>query len=169
MHPDIDGEPQAMPAQAPASYGFPRDAVGLLPWAHAATRLTAARNYWLATTRPNRHPHVTPLWGVWVANALYFDGAPQTRWARNLTANPQATIHLESGDDVVIIEGIVEDIMSVENEELAAAIIAAWDRKYGRLHLDPRANGIWRLRPRTARAWSHATLHDGTRWRFTQP
>ncbi len=162
--------PVARPARGPSSYGFPKDGTaGLLPWSHATTRLVAARNYWLATTSPAGRPHVTPLWGVWVAGALYFDGAPQTRWARNLTANPHATVHLEDGDDVVIIEGTVEDIMHVEDAELAAAIITAWDGKYGRLHPDPAGNGIWRLRPRNARAWSNAALTDATRWDYPPP
>ena len=162
--PTAPDEPQASPPDAPAIYGFPKDATGLLPWSHAESRLEQARNYWLATTRPDGRPHVTPLWGVWVDGALYFDGLPTTRWGRNLATNPAATAHLESGEAVVIIEGVVEDLTTTP--ELAARIVVAWNAKYGRLAPEPDTRGIFRLRPRTARAWSTSSLSDGTRWRF---
>lgn len=169
----MDGEPntprregpRADLLDAPDSYPFPKDAAGLLSWAHAAERLERARNYWLATTRPDGRPHVTPVWGVWVAGCLYFDGLPTTRWGRNLAANPAATVHLESGDDVMIVEGVVEDLTT--DADLAARIVAAWAAKYGRLLPEPATRGIYRLRPHTARAWSSSALTDGTRWRFT--
>lgn len=161
---NASGGPLAGPPHAPASYPFPKDTAGLLPWAHAAERLEQARNYWLATTRPDGRPHVTPLWGVWVDGPLYFDGLPATRWGRNLATNPAAAIHLESGDDVVIVEGAVEDLTT--DADLAARVVAAWAAKYGRLLSEPATSGIYRLRPRTARAWSTSALTDGTRWRF---
>lgn len=162
-------EPRASRPQAPAGYRFPKSLEGMLPWSHARERLESARTYWLATTRPDGRPHATPVWGVWVGDAaagemLYFDGAPTTRWARNLAANPAATIHLESGNDVVIVEGVVEDL--VTDVETAARVVEAWTVKYGRLVPEPGSSGILRLRPRTVRAWSTSTLEDGTRWHF---
>jgi hypothetical protein len=150
--------------QAPPSYGFGKNSAPMLPWSHAVERLERSRYYWLATVRPDRRPHVTPLWGVWVDDALYFDGAPTTRWGRNLASNPAVSVHLDDGDDVVILEGSVEDLTT--NAGLGARIVEAWDGKYGRLHPDPAGSGIVRLRPRTARAWSSETLEDGTRWVF---
>ncbi len=157
-------EPHASPAQAPPQYRFPKSSEGLLPWRHTVERLERARNYWLATTRPDGRPHVTPVWGVWVDEALYFDGLPTTRWARNMAENPAIAVHLESGDDVVILEGVVEDM--VADADLGARIVEAWDAKYGRLLPKPATDGIFRLRPSTARAWSSSSLEDGTRWRF---
>ncbi|UQT57067.1 pyridoxamine 5'-phosphate oxidase family protein [Streptomyces durmitorensis] len=43
----------------------------LLPWAWAAQRLTAARTYWIATTRPDGRPHTRPVWGVWLEDGLW--------------------------------------------------------------------------------------------------
>lgn len=157
-------EPQASRPEAPASYHFPTTADGLLPWSHAAERLERARNYWLATTRPDGRPHATPVWGVWTDEALFFDGHPSTRWARNLALNPAVAVHLESGDDVVIVEGVVDDL--VTDADLAARIVSAWAAKYSRLLPEPADRGIFRMRPRTARAWSTASLEDGTRWSF---
>lgn len=157
-------EPTASPLSAPSGYAFPKDAQGLLAWAHAGQLLEQARYYWLATTRPDGRPHVTPLWGVWLDGALYFDGHPHTRWARNLATNPTVCVHLESGDDVVILEGLAEDITT--DEELGQRIIAAWMAKYGRLHPDPAGSGLFRMRPQVGRGWSHESLKDGARWRF---
>lgn len=157
-------EPVASPLNAPAGYSFPKDAAGLLSWSHAERRLEQAHCYWLATTSPAGRPHVTPLWGVWVEGAFYCDGHPQTRWARNIATNPAVCVHLESGDDVVILEGLAEDVAT--DETLGQRIIAAWMAKYGRLAPDPMGSGMFRLRPRVARGWSHESLQDGARWQF---
>lgn len=158
--------PVASPAEAPPVYGFPEGVDGLLPWSYAEERLERARNYWLATTRPDGRPHVTPLWGVWVDGALYFNGLPTARWARNMAANPAVSVHLESGDEVVILEGAAEDV--VTDADTGRRVVEAWDAKYGRLHPEPATDGLFRLRPRTARAWSSGSLADGTRWRFAE-
>ena len=34
---------------------------GLLPWSWATERLAKARNYWVATTRPDGNPHAMPV------------------------------------------------------------------------------------------------------------
>lgn len=157
-------EPRASRPRAPAMYAFGKNDAPLLPWSHAVERLEEARSYWLATTRPDGRPHVTPVWGVWIDDALYIDGPPITTWGRNLKANPALSVHLDSGSDVVILEGEVEDV--VTEPELGARIADAWMDKYGRLAPDPAGDGILRLRPRTARAWSSESLEDGTRWSF---
>lgn len=157
-------KPVASPLSAPGGYAFPKDTEELLAWEHAELQLEQAQSYWLATTRPDGRPHVTPLWGVWVAGALYFDGHPRTRWARNIAANPAVCIHLESGDDVVILDGLAEDITT--DEPLGQRILDAWAAKYGRLLPDPVGSGMFRMRPRVARGWSTASLKDGARWRF---
>lgn len=160
-------QPVAVPLQAPEGYAFPRGIEGLLPWSHAEELLEGARNYWMATVRPNGRPHVTPVWGVWVDGALYFDGNPTTRWGRNLVANPSVSVHLESAEDVVILEGRAEDLAATD-AELGERIVSAWDAKYGRLHPDPAGQGIFRVFPRTARGWSTSSLDDGTRWVFAE-
>ena len=74
------------------------------------------------------------------------------------------SVHLESGDDVVILEGLAEDVTT--DEVLGRRIIAAWMAKYGRLAPDPAGSGMCRLRPQVARGWSASSLKDGARWRF---
>jgi len=147
---------------APDGYPFPDDPEKWLPWSRTVERLEQARNYWLVTASEAGRPHATPVWGVWIDDVLYFDGAPTTRWARNLAANPQLTVHLESGDDVVIIEGTPEDV--VTDADVAERILKAWAVKYGQFAPEPASSGLFRIRPRSARAWSQADLTDGTRW-----
>ena len=162
MEPDL---PQASRLRMSRGYQVTADEEPLLPWSRVVERIDQARNYWLATTRPDGRPHVTPIWGVWVDGALYFDGFPTARWARNMAANPSIAVHLESGDDVVVLEGTAEDIDRVTDADLATRIVGVWDAKYGGAHPDPAARGIFRLRPQAARGWSRFP-HDATRWRF---
>jgi hypothetical protein len=156
--------PAAMPERGPKGYAFPTSNEPLLSWEEAAHRLVDARSYWLATTSPDGTPHVRPVWGVWVAECFYFDGHPHTRWARNLARDPRSSIHLESAANVLIVEGVGEDVERTD-EELGGRIAASWESKYGRLVPDPAARGIFRLIPRRARGWSE-DLKDGTVWTF---
>jgi hypothetical protein len=157
-------EPNARPERGPQGYSFPTESDHLLAWTDAEARLVEARHYWLATTSPDGVAHVRPIWGAWMDHAFYFDGHPHTRWARNITRDPRASIHLESAMNVVIVEGIAEDIERTD-ERLGAAVAAEWERKYGRLVPDATANGIFRLVPTRARGWSE-NLADGTVWEF---
>ncbi|HYH12591.1 MAG TPA: pyridoxamine 5'-phosphate oxidase family protein, partial [Thermomicrobiales bacterium] len=102
--------PEATSIDAPRHYRFPRDPAAFVSWGFVEERLQAARSYWLATTYPDGRPHVAPVWGLWLDGALWFDGLPTTRWARNLAQNPSLCVHLESAEEVVILEGMVEDL-----------------------------------------------------------
>src|SRR5690242_14466887 len=89
----------------PDGYGVPAADKGMVEWSWAVEQLKEARNYWFCTTRPDGRPHSMPAWAVWVDDALYFDGSPETRRGRNLARNPAISVHLESGDHVVVLEG----------------------------------------------------------------
>jgi hypothetical protein len=82
----------------------------LIPWAEVGKKMKAARNYWIATTRENGKPHAMPVWGVWLNDTFYFGTGTTSIKARNLAHNPAIVVHLESGDDVVILEGTAERI-----------------------------------------------------------
>lgn len=89
--------PTARRPALPKDYGIPKTKSGLLAWADVVSRLTAARHYWICTVSPDGRPHATPVDGLWLDDALYFSGSPRTRRSRNLLANPDACVHLESG------------------------------------------------------------------------
>lgn len=156
-------EPPASRLKLPKGYETPSADTPLLPWSHVVQRLESAQNYWLASTRPDGRPHVTPVWGVWVDNALYFDGIYTARWARNLAVNPAASVHLESGNDVVIVDGTFDEV--VTDADLADRIIASWTAKYPQLLADPVGGGMYRIRPRDVRAWTKFP-DDVTRYVF---
>jgi hypothetical protein len=97
--------PAASRPVVPDGYGVPESAHGMLEWRDVESRLVASKCYWLGSVRPDGTPHAVPRWGVWVEGRFYYDGAPTTRHARNVENNPACTLTLESGTEVVIIEG----------------------------------------------------------------
>ena len=153
--------PRPEPLGAPEGYGFPTSRDGLLDWSVADDLLSRAHTYWLGTVRPDGRPYATPLWAIWVDGAIWFDGTPSTRWARNLAANPQVEIHAEVDRRVVIADGMVEDLET--DPATGGRIVAAWNAKYGQGAPQPVERGLFRLRPSTIRAWSESMV-DGTRW-----
>ena len=90
-------------------------------------KLTDARNYWVATTRPDGRPHVVPVWGLWMDGAFYFGTEAESRKGRNLATNPHIVVHLESGDDAVIIEGQAQRVLDQAEWE---RVLAALEAKY---------------------------------------
>jgi hypothetical protein len=148
-------------------YGVPETIEGALPWSHAAQRLEAARNYWIVTCDSRGRPHAVPVWAVWLEEALYFSTAPTTRTARNLAVNREASVHLESGDDVVILEGTAQFVRPLP-PPIWAVIDDAMAAKYGyRPSSDGTGpeHGMFVLSPRVAFAWT-AFPGDATRWTF---
>ena len=80
------------------------------PWVEIADRLAPSRNYWLGTCDPSGAPHAVPVWGAVLSNDLYLYTARGTVKARHVAANPEVVVHLESAEDVVIVNGTVEDL-----------------------------------------------------------
>ena len=149
-------------------YGVPRSRAGLLPWSWARERLERAHVYWLATSSPAGRPHLIPIWGAWVDDRWYVEGG-QTRWQRNLHANPQLAIHVEVGSEVVIVEGAATELLAPA-PAVAAPIVAGYAkyRDPEDYEADPAnwaAGGLWCLEPMVAFAWS-SFPRDMTRFRF---
>src|SRR2546423_12073503 len=78
---------------------------GLLPWSWAVDRLQRSHDYWLATSRPDGRPHVMPVWGVWMHDALWFSSSRGSRKTRNLLARPQCAITTDNAYEPVVIDG----------------------------------------------------------------
>ena len=113
-------------------YGIvgPTEGTGLLPWQWARDRLTVSHDYWLATVWPTGRPHLTPVWGVWRDDALWFSCSRRSRKARNLDTNPMAIATTDDPSNPVIVEG--EATRVVDRASIAA--FAEWcDIKYGTL------------------------------------
>ncbi|MBA3303844.1 MAG: pyridoxamine 5'-phosphate oxidase family protein [Acidimicrobiia bacterium] len=138
-------------------------------WEDVEQRLQEAPNYWLATVSPNGRPHARPVDGVWVDGALCFGGSPDTRWVRNLHERPLLTVHLGSGEDVVILEGTAEHITEPDHP-LAIASTPANRAKYPQYFSGDKPltfSPFWALRPLVGYAWSlEGFPHRATRWTF---
>ncbi|MFS8531758.1 pyridoxamine 5'-phosphate oxidase family protein [Sphaerobacter thermophilus] len=146
-------------------YGVPAEADGMLEWTFAVERLERARNYWVTTATPMGQPHAVPVWGAWVNGAVYFSTAPTTRTARNLAANPAVAVHLESGDEVVALEGEARPVTAMD-EATFARLGDALRTKYGEEPPDS-PEGFYVLRPRVAYGWTLAAFPKSvTRWQF---
>ena len=162
-------EPARSRPELPAAYGVDRAATaGLLPWSYVAKRMASARNYWVATTRPDGRPHAAPVWGLWLDGAFYFSSDPTSRKGRNLATRADAVVHLESGDDVVVLEGTLE---RVADPASLARFADAYDAKYA-IRLDPTDPNyaVYHLRPRAAYAWEERSfVQSMTRWQFDRP
>jgi len=127
-----------------------------MAWAEVAGRLSAARTYWLGTTARSGAPHAAPVWGVVVDWTLYLYSERSTVKARNLAADPRVVIHLESGEDVLIVHGVAEDLGPPgQVPAVVAALSAKYDRPEDRPYLpeaDPDFDVVYALRPRSAMA-----------------
>ena len=152
----------------PAGYGVePGQTDRLLPWSWAVERLAAARSYWVASTRPDGRPHVMPVWGIWLDDAFHFGTGQTSRKGRNIAANPRVAVHLESGDEVVILEGSLLP-MNLADRDLVVHFTAAYAAKYG---VTPEPNNpgdiYYTLSPRVALAWREQDFTtSATRWTF---
>jgi hypothetical protein len=154
-------EPTAeRPYIAHSEYGVPKDTKGLLAWSWVVERFGAEQNFWICTSSSEGVPHVRPTWGVFVDDTICFGGGPETKWSRNLRANPEVTVHLESGAEVVIAEGTVDRITAADDPRLKP-IDDNYEQKYKMRHGPP----VWLLAPRLVLAWS-SFPKDMTRFRF---
>jgi hypothetical protein len=126
-------------------------------WAEVASRLSAARTYWLGTTMPSGAPHAAPVWGAVVAETLYLYSERRTVKARNVASNPQVVVHLESGEDVLIVRGSVQDLGRPSAvPDVVGALTAKYARAQDRQYLpdaDPDFDVVFALRPTSAMAW----------------
>lgn len=148
-------------------YGIPETKNGTLPWSWARERLDKAMVYWLATSGAENAPHLVPIWGAWVDDRWYVEGGP-TRWKRNLHQNPQAAIHVEFGDEVVIVEGRARD--RSDPEPATATRVLEGYAKYKAIGYEAdvanwTGGGLWELQPVKAFAWSSFPA-DMTRYTF---
>ncbi|CAN5635146.1 pyridoxamine 5'-phosphate oxidase family protein [soil metagenome] len=169
-HSDTEPSPKAT-RPGMRDYGIRREEEGMLPWAWVSERMTASRNYWISTTRPDGKPHAAPVWGVWVDETLYFGTSPNSRKARNLAHNPDVVVHLESGDEAVIMEGVAEEL-TAPDPSLSRRIVDTYAAKY----VDPEsgdefrlgsAEGLKAVSPGVVFAWLENDFpRTATRWVF---
>lgn len=139
-----------------------------LPWSHAEERLVRSRSYWICTTRADGRPHSMPVWGVWVEGAVYFGTGRDTIKAKNIARSPAVCVHLESGEDMVHMEGTAVEA-DIADKSLRRKLNAEYKRKYKMPMLGMPGSVIYRVRPRVVLAWLEKTFpYEATRWEFSE-
>jgi len=140
-----------------------------ISWDEVAGRLAPARSYWLATIGPSGAPHTVPVWGAVVGGALHCFTSQSTVKARHLAHDPRVTIHLESAEEVVIVEGTFDSLGPPSNHP---DVVKALDQKYpspddaGYLPShDPTVDVLYRLVPLRAQLWDLSDF-DGSQQRW---
>jgi hypothetical protein len=135
-----------------------------LEWAWVQEQLQAAGTYWVVASTPTPHPR--PVWGVWSDERLFLSvGSPAI--ARAVAGDPAVGVHLESGTDAVIVEGMAAGATT------DPAVIAAYDAKYDWSYDVATYGALLRVDPRVVLAWRTAgwagreSFQQTGRWTFT--
>jgi len=141
---------------------------GLLPWSWAVERLRGSHDYWVATTRPDGRPHLMPVWGVWMDDALWFSSSRESRKARNLRANPQCAITTDNAYEPVVIEGeaaLIDELGAIGR--FVTELNQKYKTDYSLGFFNPTDNACYRVRPAWAFGLTEADFTGTpTRWTF---
>jgi hypothetical protein len=149
--------------------GYVDNPASYVDWSWVAAQLTESKNYWLCSVRPDGRPHVIPRWAVYVDGRVYYDGSPETRHAQNIETNSHVALHLESGDRVVILEGI-SGPAGRPDKSLANRLVEAYRKKYAAQGYSPTPHqwdkgGLYVFTPSQCITWTSFT-EDPTKFVF---
>jgi PPOX class probable F420-dependent enzyme len=140
-----------------------------LTWPEVSALLAAPRNYWLGTTTPSGAPHAAPVWGVVAGGTLYVCSERKAVKARNIAADPRVVVHLESGDDVVIVRGTAEDLgVPAQVPSVMPAFAAKYAAPDDQQYLpgaDP-GEAVYAIRPQSAMVW-HLADYEASQRRWS--
>lgn len=159
---------------------FSSEGAGPTAWSDARAALQDAQLYWLSTVRPDGHPHVTPLLGIWLEGALYFCTGASERKAKNLAQNEHCVLttgrsELDGLD--IVVEG---DAIAVSDDVERCAVADTYESKYGPHFTAP--SGTWfglgdamrrgdalvyRVAPTVSFGFGKGKPFSQTRWRFS--
>jgi hypothetical protein len=138
-------------------------------WSDIAARLAPQRNYWVGTTNSDGSPHAAPVWGVVVADQFCLYTERRTAKARNLARDSRAVVHLESGEEVVIVHGRLDDVGGpADVPEVVEALGAKYDQPDDGQYLPSGGDSfdvIYVLRPARSLVWNLAD-YDASQGRW---
>lgn len=136
-----------------------------LAWDWVRQQLEQADTYWVVANSPEGPPHPRPVWGVWLDEHLELSlGSPVVR--RHAEADPRVAVHLDSGLDVVLLEG------RATGPSEDAAAVAAYDDKYDWTYDLDQYGPLTRIEPDAVLAWrsegpaGRKGWQEGGRWTF---
>jgi hypothetical protein len=153
------------PVAEPLSFYGSRSDCAALEWQWVDEQLRAAGTYWVVG-RSDGPPHPRPVWGVWDGQRLLLSVGSQVV-GRQLRADPVVSVHLDSGTDVVIVDG---DVRSDSDDPTA---IQMYDSKYDWNYDVAEYGRLTVVAPTIVRAWRSAGwagrdgFQSAGRWRFS--
>jgi len=154
-----------------------------LPWSRPRDLLAASATtnttFFLGTVRPNGRPHAAGIGALWHDGDLYIVSGPETRKARNLTANPACTISVKLEGIDLVLEGEVSRVIDRPTLEEVARLYRetgwpaevegdAFTAPYSAPSAGPPPWQLYRFTFHTAFGITTAEPHGATRWRFKQ-
>jgi hypothetical protein len=150
-----------------------------IPWSRALKQLgsRAPGTYWLATTRPDGHPHVAGTGALWVDGKIYFVSGSRSRKSRNLAANPHCVFSVSLPGIDLVLEGTAIRVTDRPTLLRLAERYAArgWPAsvsgtaitaEYSAPSAGPAPWNLYVLRPTTVFGVSTSDPPGATRWRF---
>ena len=152
----------------------------VIPWSRALEELRSVEGhltFWLATTRPDRRPHIAGVGAVWVDETLYFVSGPDTRKSRNLAADPRCAVSVSLPGLDLVLEGIATRVTDettltrlaehyVSTGWPAEVSDGAFTAPYSAPSAGPPPWYLYSLSLKTAFGLASAEPHGATRWRF---
>jgi hypothetical protein len=146
-------------------YGSPTE-LSPLDWGWVDGQLEAAGIYWVVAEAAGV-PHPRPLWGLWVDHRLHLSiGSPVINRQLAARDGPALTAHLESGTDVVILEGTVAGTTD------DPALLERYDAKYDWNYTVEEYGPLTSVVPTTVIAWRSAgwagreSFRTASKWGF---
>jgi Pyridoxamine 5'-phosphate oxidase len=138
-----------------------------LNWSEILALLAPARSYWLGTTNRDGSPHASPVWGVVTHDNFYIYSERSTAKARNLAADHRALVHLESGEEVLIVHGRLGDVgRPEESPHVVDALRIKYDGPEEERYLPSRDGSfdvLYLLRPEKALRWNLSDYESSQR------
>ena len=134
----------------------------------AEDRLARSHDYWLATVTDGSHPHVVPVWAVFLEDRLWFSSSNGSKKARNIAANALCSLTTDDPAEPVIAKGSSE---RVTDRSALERMLAAENQKYGTDYgmemVDPAQNSCFAMTiERVIGLASSDFVESPTRWTF---
>lgn len=157
--------PAVEPIHTPAEYGITEVGPDHAPVDSIADRFANERTWWIASVRPDGRAHSVPIWGIRCEGQLIFGSDPKSRKTRNMIENPFVVVHLESGDNVAILEA---NVVRLGVADIPAAVSTDYQAKYDvEMDTSDPAAHWYRLDPVTLLSWDESRfVETAARWRF---
>jgi len=150
--------PRRVRPKFPEKWKVPNEPDKWISWEHADGKLAGETVYWISTASPQGKPHSAPIWGIWKHNSLYFETDPRSAKGRNLSSNPRLVVHVQDGNDTVIVEGTAR-------REKSARALGLLLKEYARRYsYTPNWSNeldqiVFKVEPRIVHAWKAPRMH----------